>query len=206
MKGGAVKGNPNGRTSGSKVPGRGEKYDQGTGNVFGYISTPIIPAATLVLVALWGGTGAETSLGGYYGQYNLNLFTVGLLQRSQPMSFPMHTLTQLGYVHDRRPRTSYKGEGHGVLLGFSAAPYIEIRRMKFGGYAGLTALFEAYRRKDMDGWWRERNLGYEVGAYCAPADHFGMKAGVLQTWELSKFVVTSYPYPLGLYFTIFAVL
>jgi hypothetical protein len=160
----------------------------------------------LILLVLSGLSGAETSLGGYYGQYNFNLFTVGLLQQSQPMSFPMHTLTQLGYVHDRRPRTSYKGDGHGALMGFSVAPYFKIRGMKIGGYAGLMALFETYRRKDMDGWWRERNLGYEAGAYFSPADHFGMKAGVLQAWELSKFVVTSYPYPPGLSFTVFAVL
>jgi hypothetical protein len=161
----------------------------------------------LVIVFILGKYSISLSgsyFGAFYQQSNANLFTVGTLQYKPGEKLPVDLFTQLGYSHDRRFRENYKGYGNGVNLEFVIAPYLELNIFKAGIFGSVFGLLEAYKRTDLNAYWRERDAGYSTGLYGAFNNTCFLRLGVFKAFELSKFLFSSYSYPLGFCFNVSA--
>jgi hypothetical protein len=158
----------------------------------------------IIIIGLYSNSYSKPYFGAFYQQTGNDLFSFGMIQVNPGERLPVDQFTQIGYAHDRRFRKSYKGAGNGVTLEFGIAPCFEFNTFKAGIYGSVFGLLEAYKRKDFNALWRERDAGFSTGAYGALRNTLFLRLGVFKAYELSKFIFTSYSYPLGFCFNLSA--
>jgi hypothetical protein len=158
----------------------------------------------IIILAVSSALFSGPYFGAFYQQTDADLFTIGILQYNPGEKLPVDQFIQLGYSHDRRFRESYKGYGNGVTLEFGLAPYLELNIFKIGIFGSVFGLMEAYKRTDLNAYWRERNSGYSTGLYGAFNNTCFLRLGIFKAFELSKFLFSSYSYPLGFCFNVSA--
>lgn len=151
------------------------------------------------LVLCYGEGRNKSTVGIYYTQTSVTLFSWGLVQEKEFNRLPVIHQLSLGYVYDNRSNKKY---GHGVVIDWGLAPFFSIKDYKLGPFFGIGVLLEAYMMKEIDFYFRERDIGINTGVLSKGWEHVYLKAGVNKYFSLSKFFTLWEPYQSRFSFTV----